>query len=91
MGIIVDGTLNPVPLCDLDQVVIKEGMAENRGLTLEDLKKRCPEHTSVTLTGHESSEDWEMPWEHESKPPVEDAEDRLTEIAGRREGSLQLS
>ena len=27
---IVDGSLNPVPLCDLDQVVLKEVMAENR-------------------------------------------------------------
>ena len=31
---IVDGSLNPVPLCDLDQVLLKEVMAENRGLTL---------------------------------------------------------
>ena len=37
---IVDGSLNPVPLCDLDQVLLKEVMAENRGLTLSDLKKR---------------------------------------------------
>ena len=28
---IVDGSLNPVPLCDLDQVLLKEVMAENRG------------------------------------------------------------
>ena len=28
---IVDGFLNPVPLCDLDQVLLKEVMAENRG------------------------------------------------------------
>ena len=35
---IVDGSLNPVPLCDLDQVLLKEDMAENRGLTLSDLK-----------------------------------------------------
>ena len=31
---IVDRSLNPVPLCDLDQVLLKEVMAENRGLTL---------------------------------------------------------
>ena len=31
---IVDGSLNPVPLCDLDQVLLKEVRAENRGLTL---------------------------------------------------------
>ena len=35
---IVDGSLNPVPLCDLDQVLLQEVMAENRGLTLSDLK-----------------------------------------------------
>ena len=35
---IVDGSLNSVPLCDLDQVLLKEVMAENRGPTLSDLK-----------------------------------------------------
>ena len=35
---IVDGSLNPVPLCDLDQVLLKEVMAGNRGLTLYDRK-----------------------------------------------------
>ena len=35
---IVDGSLNPVPLRELDQVLLKEVMAENRGLTLSDLK-----------------------------------------------------
>ena len=34
----VDGSLNPVPLCDLDQVLLKEVMAKNCGLTLFDLK-----------------------------------------------------
>ena len=48
---IVNGSLNPVPLCDLDQVLLKEVMAENRGLTLSDLKNRSPEHLSATLTG----------------------------------------
>ena len=47
---IVDGFRNPVPLCDLDQVLLKEVMAENRGLTLSDLKKRSPEHLCATLT-----------------------------------------
>ena len=42
----VDGSLNLVALCDLDQVLLEEVMAENRGLTLLDLKKRSPEHTS---------------------------------------------
>ena len=41
---IVDESLNPVPLCDLDQVLLKEVVAENRGLTLYDLKNRSPEH-----------------------------------------------
>ena len=36
---IVDGSLNPVRLCDLDQGLLKEVMAEYRGLTLSDLKK----------------------------------------------------
>ena len=35
---IVDGSLNPVPLCDLDKVLLKKIMAENRGLTLSDRK-----------------------------------------------------
>ena len=35
---IVDGSANPVPMCDLDQVLLKEVMAENRGLTLSDLE-----------------------------------------------------
>ena len=54
---IVDGSLNAVPLCDLDQVLLKEVMAENRGLTLFDLKTRSPEHLSATLTGCESHDD----------------------------------
>ena len=37
---IVDGSLNPVPLCDLDQVPLKEVMAQNRRLTLSNVKKR---------------------------------------------------
>ena len=37
---IVDGSLSPVPVSDLHQVVLKELMAKNRGLTLLDLKKR---------------------------------------------------
>ena len=52
---IVDGSLNPVPLCDLDQVLLKEVMAQNRGLTLYDLKNRSPEHLSATLTEAQAS------------------------------------
>ena len=74
---IVDGSLNPVPLCDLDQLLLKEVMAENRGLTLLDLKKRSPEHNSATLTGCESYSD-------EPQPTVakQNGDDQLSEIAG---------
>ena len=73
---IVDGSLNPVPLCDLDQVLLKEVMAENRGLTLYDLKNRSPEHLSATLTGCESPDDYLEP-----AAVKEDADDQLSEIA----------
>ena len=53
---IVDGSLDPVPVSDLDQVVLKELMAENRGLTLLDLKKRS-EYSSVTATSGECSDE----------------------------------
>ena len=36
---IVGGCQNPVPVSDLDQVVLKELTAANRGLTLTDLNK----------------------------------------------------
>ena len=58
---IVDGSLNPVPLCDLDQVLLTEVMAANRGLTLSDLKNRSPDHLSVTLTGGESPDGYLEP------------------------------
>ena len=35
---IVDRSLNPVPLCNLDHVLLKEVMAEKCGLTLFDVK-----------------------------------------------------
>ena len=72
----VDGSLNPVPLCDLDQVLLKQVMAENRSWTLFDLKKRSPQHLSATLTGCESHDD-------DSEPAAvkEDADDQLSEIA----------
>ena len=73
---IVDGSLNPVPLCDLDQGPLKEVTAKNRGLTLSDLKKPSPEHLSATLTGCESPDG-------DLEPAVvkEDADDQLSEIA----------
>ena len=58
---IVDGSLNPVPLCDLDQLLLKEVMTENRGLTLSDLKNRSLEHLSATLTGCESPDGYLEP------------------------------
>ena len=73
---IVDGSLNPVPLCDLDEVLLKEVLAENRGLTLSDLKKRSPEHSSATLTGCESPDGYLEP-----TAVKEDADNQLSEIA----------
>ena len=75
---IVDGSLNPVPLCDLDQVLLKELMAENRGLTLQELKKRSPEYTSVTMTAEDAYDELETP---AVSPPMADADDHLSEIA----------
>ena len=72
---IVDGSLNPVPLCDLDQVLLKEVVAENCGLTLSDLKNGCPEHLSATLTGCESLDGYLEPATVE-----EDADNQLSEI-----------
>ena len=66
----------PCTLCDLDQVLLKDAMAKNRGLTLFDLKKRSPEHTSATLTGCESYHD-----QLEPASVREDADDQLSEIA----------
>ena len=73
---VVDGSLNPVPLCDLDQVLPKEVMAQKRGLTLFDPKKRSGEHISTTPTGCESHDD-----DLEPAAVTEDADDQLSEIA----------
>ena len=73
---IVDRSLNPVPLCDLDQVLLKEVVAETRGLTLSDLKNRSREHLSATLTGCESPDGYLEP-----AAVKEDADDQLSEIA----------
>ena len=73
---IVDGSLNPVPMCDLDQVLLKEVMALNCGLTLSDLKHPSPEHLSATLTGCESPDGYLEP-----AAVKEDADDQLSEIA----------
>ena len=76
LGPIIDGSLNPVPLCDLDQVLLKEVMAEDLGLPLSDLKRRSPEHLSATLTGCESPDGYK-----EHAPVKEDADDQLSKIA----------
>ena len=73
---IVDGSLNPVPLCDLDQVLLKEVMAENLGLTLSDLKNRSPEHLCAIPTGCESPDGYLEP-----AAVRKDADDQLSEIA----------
>ena len=74
---IIDGSLNPVPVSDLDQLVLKELMAENRGLTLLDLKKRS-EYSLVTTTSGECSDEQETP---AVSTPLADADDRLSDIA----------
>ena len=71
---IADGSRKPVPLCHLDQVLLKEVMAENRGLTLFDLKKRSPEHLSATLKGCQSPDGYLEP-----AAVKEDADDQLSE------------
>ena len=74
---IVDGSLNHVPASDLDQVVLKELIAKNRGLTLLDLKKRS-EYSSVTTTSGEGSDEQETP---AVSTPLADADDRLSDMA----------
>ena len=74
---IVDGALNPVPVSDLDQIVLKELMAENEGLTLHDLKKRS-EYSSVTTTSGECPDEPATP---AVSTPLADADDRLSDIA----------
>ena len=73
---IVNGSLNPVRLCGLDQVLLKEVMAKNCGLTLSDLKNRSTEHLSATLTGCESPDGCLEP-----AAVKEDADHQLSEIA----------
>ena len=71
---IIDRSLNPAPQCVLHKVLLKEIIAENRGLTLSDLGKRSLEHSPATLTGCESYDD-------ELVPAIvrEDAYDQLYE------------
>ena len=64
-------------MSDLDQVVLKELMAENRDLVLLDLKKRS-EYSSVTTTSGECSHEREIP---AVSTPLSDADDPLSDIA----------
>ena len=74
---IVDGSLNPVPVSDLDHVVLKELMAKNRGLTLLDLKKTS-EYSSVTTPSGECSNEQDNP---AVSTPLADADDRPSDTA----------
>ena len=53
----------------------KEVIAENRGLTLSDLKNRSSQHLSATLTGCESPDGYLEP-----AAVKEDADDQLSKI-----------
>ena len=74
---IVDGSLNPVPVSDLDVVVFRGLMAENRDLTLLDLKKRS-EYSSVTTTRGECLDEQETP---AVSRPLADADDHQSDVA----------
>ena len=74
---IVDGSLNSVPVCDLDQLVVKELMAENRALTLLILAKKSG-YSSVTTTSGECSDEQESP---AVSTPLTDAHNHLSDIA----------
>ena len=74
---IVDGSLNPVPVSDLDQVVLKDLMTKNRCLTLLGLKKRS-EYSSVTTTSGECSDEQESP---AVSTPLAVADSPLSDIA----------
>ena len=56
---IVDSSLNPVPVSDPDQEVLKELMADNCGITLHDLKKRSSKYPSVIAESNESYDEVE--------------------------------
>ena len=74
---IVDGSVNPLPVSHLDQVVLKELMAEDRGLTLLDLQNRS-EYSSITTTSGECSDEQET---QAVLTPLADADSRLRNIA----------
>ena len=73
----VDGILNPVPVSGLDQVVLKELIAEGRGLTLVKLKKRSDYSWITTMSGECLDEQGTSA----VSTPLADAEVRLSDIA----------
>ena len=73
---IVDGSVNPLPVSDLDQVVLKELMAPDGAFTLLGLKERS-EYSSVTTTSDECSDEQETP---PVSTPLVDADDHRSEI-----------
>ena len=74
---IINGALNPVQVSDLDQDVLKELMAENKGLTLLDLNKRF-QYSSVTTTSGGCFNEQETP---AVPTPLADAHNHLNDIA----------
>ena len=74
---IVDRSLNPVPVNEVDQEVLKELMAKNVGLTLLDISKRSG-YSSVTTTSGQCYNEQETP---AVASPVANADDRLRELA----------
>ena len=74
---IFDGTLKAVPVSDLDKEGLKGLVAEKRGLTLLDLKKRS-DYSSITTTSGECFDEQET---LEVPTLVADADDHPSEIA----------
>ena len=74
---IVDGSPNPVPVSDFLQVVLKALMAENRGPTLQDLKKKY-EYAWVTTKSGECSDEQGTP---AVSTPLAEPDDRLSDFA----------
>ena len=73
---IVDGSLKPALLSDPDQDVLKEWMAEDRGLTILDVKKKSDYSSDTTRNGEcfDEQETTAVP------TPVANADDHLSKI-----------
>ena len=74
---IVDGTLNSVLVSDLDHQVLKQLVADYRGLILLDLKQRS-EYSSITTTSGEYFDEQDTP---AVRTAVPDADDHLSRTA----------